>query len=153
MSGEPNYLEKSVEEFIRKLMADRPISEGIQASSTRGLQASPSIVRSTCINPITEQRSKHRGDLGNMKHIPSILPEYIFPLDDVVNHDSILPNFEYSVFTVYILKGIHIVGSQLGQIPLLKHNDFNLGDRKNYATLSPHHYLKKTTAKKPLLIL
>jgi hypothetical protein len=129
MSGEPNELEKSVKEFIRKLMADRPISEGIQASSTRGLQASPSTRRrSTHINPVTEQRSKHRGDLANTKQIPSILPEYIPPLADDVNHDSIPRYFEYSMFTVYILKGIHIVGSQLGQIPLLKNNDFNLGD-------------------------
>jgi hypothetical protein len=56
------------------------------------------------------------------------------------------------VFTVYIPKGIHIVGSQLGQIPLLKNNDFNLGDRKNYAMLVPHHYLTKTNGKKPHLI-
>jgi hypothetical protein len=85
MSGEPNELEKSVEEVLRKLMADRPVSEGIQASSTRGLQASPSTGRrSTRINPVTEQRSKHRGDLANAKQIPSILPEYIPPLADML---------------------------------------------------------------------
>jgi hypothetical protein len=42
MSGEPSELEKSVEEVLKKLMADRSISKGVQASSTRGLQASPS---------------------------------------------------------------------------------------------------------------
>jgi hypothetical protein len=110
-------------------MADIPVSEGIQASSTRGLQASPSTGhRSTCINLVTEQRSKHRSNLANVKQIPSILLEYISPLVGVVNHDSIPRDFEYSVFTAYIPKGIRIVGSQLGQIPLLKHNDFNLGD-------------------------
>jgi hypothetical protein len=56
MSGEPSELEKSVEEVLKKLMADRPISESIQASSTRGLQASPSTGRrSTHVNPVTEQ--------------------------------------------------------------------------------------------------
>jgi hypothetical protein len=56
------------------------------------------------------------------------------------------------LITAYILKGICIVGSQLGQIPLLKNNDFNLGDRKNYAMLVPHHYLTKSTRKKPRII-
>jgi hypothetical protein len=56
------------------------------------------------------------------------------------------------LFTAYILKGIRVVGSQLGQIPLLKNNDFNLGDRKNYAMLAPHRYLMKSTGKKPRLI-
>jgi hypothetical protein len=41
MLSEPSELEKSVEEVLKKLMTDRPISKGIQASSTRGLQASP----------------------------------------------------------------------------------------------------------------
>jgi hypothetical protein len=153
MSGEPSDLEKSVEEFLSKLMANIPVSKGIQVSLTRGLQDSPSIGRrATRINPVTEQRSKHRSDLANAKQIPSILCEYIFPLDDVVNHGSIPHDFEYSVFTTYIPKGICIVGSHLGQIPLLKHNDFNLGNRKNYATLAPHRYLMKTTGKKPHLI-
>jgi hypothetical protein len=53
------------------------------------------------------------------------------------------------MITAYIPKGIHIVGSQLGQIPLLKNNDFNLGDRNNYAMLAPHIYLKKLTGNKP----
>jgi hypothetical protein len=56
MSGEPSELEKSVEEVLKKLMVDKPISEGIQASSTRVLQAHPSIRhRSGRVNPITEQ--------------------------------------------------------------------------------------------------
>jgi hypothetical protein len=53
---------------------------------------------------------------------------------------------------MYIPKGIHVVGSQLGQIPLLKNNDFNLGDKNNYAMLAPHRYLTKSTGKKPHLI-
>jgi len=40
----------------------------------------------------------------------------------------------------------------LGKIPLLKNSDFNLGDRKNYASLAPHRYLTKTIGKKPRLV-
>jgi hypothetical protein len=149
MSGEPTELEKSVEEVLKKFMADRLLSEGVQASSTRGLQASPSTGhRSGHVNPMTEQRSKHRGDLANVKQIPSILPDYIPPLAGMVNRDNIPRDYEYTLITAYIPKGIRVVGSQLGQIPLLKNNDFNLGDRKNYAMLTPHRYLTKTTGKK-----
>jgi hypothetical protein len=115
MSGKVNEFEKYVKQVVRKLMADRTVSEGIEASSTRGLQASPSIRHFfACINPITKQRSKHRSDFANVKQIPSILPEYILPLVGVVNHNNILDDFEYSLFTTYIPKGIIIVGSQLG---------------------------------------
>jgi hypothetical protein len=55
MSSETNELENFVEEVLRKLMDERPISEGIQALLTRVLWASPSTGRrSTRINPITE---------------------------------------------------------------------------------------------------
>jgi hypothetical protein len=37
-------------------------------------------------------------------------------------------------------------------IPALKINDFNLGDRKNYAMLASHRYLMKTTGKKPKIV-
>jgi hypothetical protein len=40
----------------------------------------------------------------------------------------------------------------LGQIPSLKNNDFNLGDRKNYAMLAPHRYLMKMTGKKARIV-
>jgi hypothetical protein len=68
MSGEPSEIEKSVEEVLKKLMADRPISKIVQASSTRGLQASPSTRRcSGYVNPMTEQQSKHHDNLVNAK--------------------------------------------------------------------------------------
>jgi len=153
MLGEPNDLEKFVEEVLRKLLAKRPVTEGNQVLSTRGLQASPSTRRrSTWINPINEQRSKHRSDLANVKQILSIMPKYILPLASFFNHDSIPNDFKYCVFTVYIPKGIRIVGSQLEKISLLKHSDFNLGDQKNYTMLAPHRYLTKTTGKKPHLV-
>jgi hypothetical protein len=110
MSSEPSELEKSVEEVLKKLMADRLISKGVQASSTRVLYASPSTGRrSGCVNPVTEHRSKHHGDLANAKQILSILPKYIPPLAGVVNCDNIPEDFEYVVFIAYILKGICIV--------------------------------------------
>jgi hypothetical protein len=37
MSGEPTELDKSIEEVLKKFMADRDMSEGLQAFSTRGL--------------------------------------------------------------------------------------------------------------------
>jgi len=90
MSGEPSELENSIEEFIKKIMAYIPISKGIHAFLTRGLQASPSTEhRSTRINPKIEHRSKQRGDLANTKSIPSILNEYVLPMASVVNCDSI----------------------------------------------------------------
>jgi hypothetical protein len=43
--GRTTELEKSIEEVLKKFMADKAMSEGVQASSTRGLQASPSTGR------------------------------------------------------------------------------------------------------------
>jgi hypothetical protein len=153
MSGELSELEKSFEEVLKNIMVEIPISKCVQASSTRGLQASPSTGHhSGRVNPGTEKRSKRRDNMANAKQIPSILHEYIPPLASFVNRDNIPQVYEYTIFTVYILKGMCVVKSQLGQIPLLKKNDFNLGDMKNYAMLEPHHYLMKTTGKKPRLI-
>jgi hypothetical protein len=94
-----------------------------------------------------EKRRKHRNDLANVKQIPSILPDYI-PLDGMVSHDSVPRDLEYTLLTVYLLKGIHAMGPQLGPILDLKINDFILGDKKNYALLTPHKYLTKTMGKK-----
>jgi hypothetical protein len=49
MLVERTKLEKSIEEVLRKLMADKPMSEGVQASLNKGLQASP----------LTRQHSGH----------------------------------------------------------------------------------------------
>jgi hypothetical protein len=70
----------------------------------------------------------------------------------MVNCNNIPWDFEYTLITVYIPKGIRVVGSQLGQIPLLKNSDFNLGDRKNYSMLALHRYLMNTIGKKPHLV-
>jgi hypothetical protein len=76
------------------------------------------------------------------------LPNYILPLAGAVSCDNVPHDLEYTLITVYLPKGIHVVGLQLGLIPDLNINNFNLGDRKNYALLAPHRYLKKMTGKK-----
>jgi hypothetical protein len=120
MSDTQAELEKSVEEVVRKYMADRGMSEGVQASSTRGLQASPSTARcSSHANPATEKRSKHRDDLANAKQIPSILPDYIPPLAGAVNHDSIPWDFEYTLITVHPEGDTHS-WKPVGPDPILK---------------------------------
>jgi hypothetical protein len=55
------------------------------------------------------------------------------------------------LITAYIPKVICIVGPQLGLILSLK-NEFNLGDRKNYAMLTPHSYLMKMIGKNPQIV-
>jgi hypothetical protein len=40
----------------------------------------------------------------------------------------------------------------LGLIPALKINNFNLGDKNNYATLAPHRYLMNMTRKNPKIV-
>jgi hypothetical protein len=73
-------------------------------------------------------------------------------LVSAVNCDSIPRDFEYTLITAYIPKGIHVVGPQLGQIPALKNNNFNLDDRKNYTMLANHRYLMRMTRKKPHIV-
>jgi hypothetical protein len=150
---ELSTVEKSVEEILIDLMAEKVMSAGVQASSTRGLQASPSTARrSGPSRTATEKRSKHHDDLANAKLIPSVLPDYIPPLAGTVSRDSIPRDFDYTLITAYLPKGIHTVGPQLGQILMLKISDFNLGDRKNYGMLAPHKYLTKTMGKKPKIV-
>ena len=75
---------------------------------------------------------KHHDDLGNAKQIPSILPDYIPPFIGTVNRENIPCDFEYMLIIAYIPKGICIVGPQLGKIPSLKNNEFNLSDRNEW---------------------
>jgi hypothetical protein len=42
MSGDLSAVEKSIEEILIDLMAEKVMSTGVQALSMRGLQASPS---------------------------------------------------------------------------------------------------------------
>jgi hypothetical protein len=42
MSGDLSVVEKFIKEILIDLMAEKVLSVGVQASSTRGVQASPS---------------------------------------------------------------------------------------------------------------
>jgi hypothetical protein len=88
----------------------------------------------------------------NTKKIPLVLPDYIQPLAGMVICDIVLRDFEYTLITAYLRKGIHAVRSQLGLIVALKISDFNIDDRKNYGMLAPHRYLKNMTGNKPKIV-
>ena len=88
-------------------MFERVIYVGVQASSTRGVQASPSTAHgSGPSRPTTEKRTKHRDDLANAKLISTILLDYIPPLVSAVSRDSVLIYFENTMVTAYLPKGI-----------------------------------------------
>jgi hypothetical protein len=87
-----------------------------------------------------------------MKLIPTILPNYILPLASAVSHDRFLRDFDYTLVTVYLLKGIHAVRMQHDKIAAFKFNDFNLGDHKNCSMLSPYKYLTRTKGKNSKII-
>jgi hypothetical protein len=94
-------------------MAERVMSTSIQLSSKRGVQASPSTARG--FEPsrvVTEKRTKYIDDLANAKLIPTILVDYILPLANMVSRDSVPRDFEYTMVTVYLLKGIWVVRAQ-----------------------------------------
>jgi hypothetical protein len=117
------------------------------------VQASPSTARgSGPSRDATEKKTKHRDDLANAKLIPSILPNYIPPLVGVVSHDSVPRDFDYTVITMYLRKGIQAIRLQLERIPTLKISDYKLGDRKRYGMLAPYKYLTKTKGKKSKII-
>jgi hypothetical protein len=153
MSDELNATEKIVEEVLIDLMDEKIMSTSIQASSTRGVQASPSTSRgSRPSRVITEKRTKHRDDLENAKLIPTILPDYIPPLADAVIHDSVTRDFEYTMVTAYLPKGIREIRAQQDNIAMLKFNDFKLGDHKNHSRLTPYKYLTRTEGKNSKII-
>jgi hypothetical protein len=92
MSGDFRAVEKFVKEILIDLMAKKVMSIRAQASSTRGVQASPLTERrSEPSRTVPEKRTKHRDDLANAKLIPSIMPDCIMPLASVVSHESLLP--------------------------------------------------------------
>jgi hypothetical protein len=155
MSDELRVAEKIFEEVLIDLMIERvmSMSTGIQASSTRGMPASPS---TTCgagpSRPSDEKRTMHKDDLVNAKLIPTILPTYLPPLSGEINRDSVPRYFEYALVTVYLLKGIHVVQVDQDKIATLNFSDFNLKDCKFYNMLAPHKYLIQTKGKNSKII-
>jgi hypothetical protein len=117
MSEELSTLEESANEVfidlkIEKFMLERRMFAGVQASSKRGVQASPFTAHRARTSRITiETRMKHRDDLTNAKLILSILPVYIPPLSGAVNKDNMHRDFGYALVTVYFQKGVHAVRS------------------------------------------
>jgi hypothetical protein len=64
MSDELSTTEKCVEEVLIDLMAKKLMSTGIQSSSMRGVQSSPSTARGYRPSQATvEKRTKHQDDL------------------------------------------------------------------------------------------
>jgi hypothetical protein len=153
MSEELSAVEESVKEVLINLMNERVMSEGIQASSTRGVQASPSTARgSGPSRPIAENRTKNREDLANVKLIPTILPNYILPLAGPMSRDSVPRDFAYTIVTAYLTKGIRTVRAEQDKIATLKFSHFNLGDRKNHSMLAPYKYLTRMKGKNSKII-
>jgi hypothetical protein len=81
-----------------------------------------------------------------------VFPDYIPPLASSDGHDSVPWDFEYTLITVHLLKGIRPVRLQLGLIPSLKISDFNFDNRNNYTMLAPHHYLTNMNGKKHKIV-
>jgi hypothetical protein len=158
MSDELNVVEKVVEEVLIDLMVERVMSErrmsvGVQESSTGGFKDSPSTSHSVAPSRTTiETRTKHRDDIANSKLIPHIFSVYIPPLSCKINHDSVPRDFEYTLITTYLLKGVRAVQDDQDKLVALNFNDFNLGDRKTYRMLAPHKFLTKTKGRNPKIV-
>jgi hypothetical protein len=74
-------------------MSERGMSIGVQESSKRGAQATPSTARVGTSRADAERRTKHKDDIANAKLVPSILPFYIPPLSSVINRDNVPRDF------------------------------------------------------------
>jgi hypothetical protein len=73
-------------------------------------------------------------------------------MSGAINKDSVLRDFEYTLVTAYLPKGVRVVRADHDKIASLKFSDFNLGDRKVYNILAPYKYLTKTKGKNSKII-
>jgi hypothetical protein len=100
MSEELSTLKEFVKEVLIDLRIERTmskiiISEGIQASSIRGVKASPSTDWGAKPSPPSiENQTKHTDNLENAKLILTIFPDYTPPLASAVSGDSVPRDFE-----------------------------------------------------------
>jgi hypothetical protein len=138
--------------MTERVLSERRMSMGVQASSTRGVQASPSTARAGTSQARAERRTKHKDDIANAKLVPSILPAYIPPLSGELNRDSVSRYFEYTLVIAYLPKGVHTYCTDQDKVTALKFCDFNLGDRKVYSMLSPYNYFTRTKGKNSNLV-
>jgi hypothetical protein len=99
-----------------------------------------------------ERRTKHKYDIANTNLVPSILPAYIPPMRGVINRDSVPRDFEYTLVTAYLLKGVRTYRTYQDKVTALKFCDFNLGDDKFYSMLAPYKYLTRTKSKNSKII-
>jgi hypothetical protein len=157
MSDELTELEESVREVLLDLMTERVMSErrmstGVQASSMGGVQSSPLNAQAGTSRADTKRRTKHKDDIANAKLVPSILPSYIPPLSSEINRDSVPRGFEYTLVTAYLPKGVHTYRADPDKVTSLKFCDFNLRDHKVYNMLAPYKYLMRTKGKNSKLI-
>jgi hypothetical protein len=111
-------------------MLERRMSTRVQASSMGGVKASPSIARERTSRAGAERRIKHKDDIANAKLVPSILPTYIPPLSGEINKDIVPRDFEYTLVTAYLPKGVCIYCVDQDKVTVLTFCDFNLGDHK-----------------------
>jgi hypothetical protein len=146
----------AVEEFVTEVLLDsmtervmskRGISTKVQASSMRGVKASLSNAQEGTSQASVERRTKHKDDIANRKLVPSILPAYIPPLSSAINRDNVPRDFEYTLVTAYLPKGVRIYRADQDKVTTLKFCDFNLGDLKVYSMLTPYKYLTRTKRK------
>jgi hypothetical protein len=149
MSHEFSIVEEYVREVLASLRSKRVILEqglstSLQASSTRGVQASPLTAQAGTSRASEKIRTKHKDDIASAKLVPSILPAYIRPMSGVINKDSVPRDFEYTLVTTYLPKGVRAVHADHEKITTLKFIDFNLGDRKFNSILSLYKYLTRT---------
>ena len=152
MSDELTALEEYIIEVLLDLMTERVISERrmstrVQASSKGGLQASSLTTRERTSRAGAERRTKHKDDIANAKLVPSILPAYIHPLSGVINRDSVPRDFEYTLVTAYLPKGVRTYRVDQYNVTALKFCEFNLGDHKAYNMLALYKYLARTKGK------
>jgi hypothetical protein len=157
MSNELTAVEESITEVLLDLMTERVMSERgmstvFQASSTRGVQASRSTARVGTYRAGAERRTKHKDDITNVKLVPSILPAYIPPMSGMINRDSVPRDFEYTLVTAYLPKGVRTYRTDQDKVTVLNFCDFNLGDHKVYNMLTPYKYLTRTKRKNSKIV-
>jgi hypothetical protein len=149
MPDEFSATKESIREVLASLRAERVMSErglytGLQASSTKGVQASPLTSQAKKSRASTEIRTKHKDNMANAKLVPSILPAYIPPLSGAIKRDSVPRYFEYTLVMTYLPKGVCTVHANQDKITTLMFSDFNLGDCKVYNILALYKYLTRT---------
>ena len=125
MSDELIVLEESITKVLLNLMTKRVILErrmsiGVQASSTRGVQASPLTARTRTPRADAERITNHKDNIANANLVPSILPYYIPHLSDEINRDSVPRDFEYTLVTAYLSKGVRTYRTDQDKVTALK---------------------------------